>query len=250
MFGVGGLVGRLGSVNAKILDSYSTTSTTATSGYAGGLLGYNLSGIVQRSYSAGLVNTKSYPGGLVGGGSGTVSASFWDINTSGQMTSIGGTGLTTPEMMMESTYQNAGWDLNDIWRICDGTNYPKLRWQLLYADYLCPDGVDFIDFTYFSSHWMQSDYGDCNGLDITGDGKVDLSEFSIMANYWQLGNCGSCGGADYSGDSRIDSADLSILSEYWLLTNYGNVDGAELTGNGIVDIEDMLNFSREWLKEF
>jgi hypothetical protein len=250
MYGVGGLVGRLGSGNAKIIDSYSTTNATATGSYAGGLVGYTQSGIIQRCYAAGIVTApSSSKGGLVGVGSGTVNNSFWDINTSGLLTSAGGTGLTTEQMKTYSYYANAGWDFNGVWHICEPTNYPKLVWQLLSADYLCPDGIDFIDFSFFSAHWRQADYGNCGGFDITGDGKVDLRDFVIMAGYWQWPGCGNCGGADYNHDHRVDSADLAILCNHWLDTDYGDVEGAELTGDGIVDIDDLQVFSSDWLKE-
>ena len=157
--------------------------------------------------------------------------------------------MTTEQMKTYSYYGDAGWDLNDIWRICDGTNYPKLRWQILSADYLCPDGVDFTDFSFLASHWLQTDYGDCNGTDLNGDAKVDLSEFTILAGYWRQGNCGNCGGADYNHNGWIDPGDLAILCDNWLVTDYGDVEGAELTGDGKVDVDDLLVFSSDWLKE-
>jgi hypothetical protein len=249
-YGIGGLVGRLGSANAKIFDSYSTTNVTATGAYAGGLVGYNIGGVIQRCYSAGEVNSLSLPkGGFIGAGSGNVGASFWDINTSGQLTSAGGTGLTTEQMKTYSYYANAGWDFNNVWHICETTNYPKLIWQMLSADYLCPDGVDFIDFSFLSAHWLQTDYGNCGGFDITGDAKVDLRDFVIMAGYWQWTGCGNCGGADYNHNGRVDTGDLELLCDNWLVTEYGDVEGAELTGDGIVDIYDVIVLSSDWLKE-
>ena len=60
--------------------------------------------------------------------------SFWDIQTSGQTTSAGGTGKTTVEMQTANTFLEAGWDFveetengtDDIWWILDGQNYPRL----------------------------------------------------------------------------------------------------------------------------
>jgi hypothetical protein len=236
--------------NAKILDSYSTTDVCGP--FSGGLAGYN-AGEVNRCYSAGSVSSQysTYPvGGLIGYRTGLVNNSFWDVDTSGQATSAGGTGLTTEQMMTHSFFAAAGWDFNDVWRICETTNYPKLLWQIPMADYLCPDGVDFVDYSYLASHWLQTDYGDCNGVDLTGDGIVNALEFAILADYWGQTGCGNCGGADYSGDGSVNTADLVILCNNWLIYSYGDVEGADLTGDGIVDLDDALEFSRQWLQGF
>ena len=65
-----------------------------------------------------------------------------------------GTGKTTVEMQSISTYDEVGWDFVNTWTICAGTNYPVLLWQIPAADFLCPDGVDFIDFAFFAQHWL------------------------------------------------------------------------------------------------
>jgi hypothetical protein len=77
-------------------------------------------------------------GGLVGGNWGNVAASFWDIETSGQTTSDGGTGKTTAEMHDPNTFIDSGWDFvgefhngpNDDWAEPAGVGYPILWWQL------------------------------------------------------------------------------------------------------------------------
>jgi len=74
----------------------------------------------------------------VGWPGGTVSNSFWDIQTSGQTTSAGGTGKTTAEMKNIATF--AGWNIVSVgdpgtrntaytWNIVDGETYPFLSWQ-------------------------------------------------------------------------------------------------------------------------
>ena len=84
---------------------------------AGGLVGYNDSnGTVTQSYSAGSVSGKQNVGGLVGvNDGGTVTDSYWDINTSGQSTSVGGEGKTTAEMKQQATF--VGWDFTTVWDI-------------------------------------------------------------------------------------------------------------------------------------
>jgi hypothetical protein len=56
---------------------------------------------------------------------GTTTNSYWDIETSGQSTSDGGTGKTTAEMKTQSTYTN--WDFVNIWAIKEGVSYPYLQ---------------------------------------------------------------------------------------------------------------------------
>ena len=113
--------------------------------YVGGLLGQNGAvtdagqfAIVTRCYSTGLVTGTGYSiGGLVGGNLTAVGGSFWNTQTSGQATSAGGTGKTTAQMQTAGTFLNAGWDFvgetahgtEDIWRILEGRDYPRLSWQ-------------------------------------------------------------------------------------------------------------------------
>jgi len=86
------------------------------------------------------VTGNSSVGGLVGANNGTVSNSFWDIETSGQATSGGGTGKTTVQMQDISTFSGTGWSMVAvvnpsirnyayIWNIVDGQTYPFLSWQ-------------------------------------------------------------------------------------------------------------------------
>ena len=86
-------------------------------------------GSISNCYSTGSVpGTEWTIGGLVGWNyEGTVTDSFWDIETSGQTTSAGGTGLPTDEMQMASTFTDAGWDFTiPIWIIDEGVDYPRL----------------------------------------------------------------------------------------------------------------------------
>jgi len=79
-------------------------------------------------------------GGLLGASSGTVSNCFWDIETSAQNTSAGGTGKNTTDMKDISTFSGPGWDIvhvaspttrhtGYIWNIVDDVTYPFLSWQ-------------------------------------------------------------------------------------------------------------------------
>ena len=145
----GGLVG---SNSGVVYSCYSTSSTGSGEDHpAGGLVGSNR-GIVSNCYSAGGVSGER-PGGLVGFNYGApVTGCFWDMQASGQTRSAGGTGKTTTEMQNAKTFleaglpAGAGWDFvgesqngtEDIWAICEGNDYPRLRWQYGRLAF-CPD---------------------------------------------------------------------------------------------------------------
>jgi mucin-19 len=151
---VGGLVGRN---NGTITSCYSG-STVSGFGYVGGLVGLNFYGTLTSCYAMGKTNgTGNYStvgglvgsnwgtiascyatstvsggnsvGGLVGWNRGTVDASFWDIQTTGQIASAGGTGKTTADMKTRSTFTDSGWDFVSTWMMCDGISYPHLLWE-------------------------------------------------------------------------------------------------------------------------
>jgi hypothetical protein len=138
---VGGLVGL--NIEGDVSNSYFTGSVTGNE-YVGGLVGSNCYnyGIVTNSYSTGSVTGHSSVGGLIGKkeGDGTVNNSFWDVQTSGQTTSAGGTGKNTTEMKDVATFSEAAWDIvavanpgehnpTYIWNIVDKQTYPFLSWQ-------------------------------------------------------------------------------------------------------------------------
>jgi hypothetical protein len=54
---------------------------------------------------------------------------FWDAQASGIKTGSAGTGLTTAAMQKGQTYKQAGWDFTNTWTICEGKDYPRLRWE-------------------------------------------------------------------------------------------------------------------------
>ena len=130
---VGGLVGtNWGDITA----SYNNGMVSGNES-VGGLVGFNYISISD-SYSTGRINADVRVGGLVGYNySGIVNMSFWDVQTSGQADSAGGTGQTTAEMQTASTFLDAGWDFveetangtEDIWWILEGKDYPRLWWE-------------------------------------------------------------------------------------------------------------------------
>ncbi len=198
---VGGLVGYNSysyGANGRIMHCSSSGSVSGDWS-VGGLVGMS-STRISNCYSVGSVTGTTGVGGLIGSksehGMSSVTYSFWDTETSGQSTSDGGTGKTTAEMQMESTFTDAGWDFvgesvngtEDIWSICEGTNYPRLLWQIPAGDFVCPDGFTIDDFLFFIEHWqdencdLSNDY--CQGTDLDFSGTVDADDLEILLENW------------------------------------------------------------------
>ncbi len=189
---VGGLVGKTANENAAVRNSYASGSVTGQT-YVGGLIGQIERGAAERCFSAGRVTGNQYAGGLTGRVRvlGMVMHCFWDAEASGQSTSGGGTGKTTAEMQSIGTYTAVNWDFFQMWTICTDMNYPVLLWQIPATDYLCPDGVDFMDFAHFAARWRREGCSpgnrNCQGADVNGSGTVDFLDFEIFARNWMLG---------------------------------------------------------------
>ncbi len=141
---IGGLVGNSDSAD-EIFNCYATGSVSGgqrVGGLVGLSTGLNGPGVVSKCYSTGNVSGDGTIGGLVGanGSSGTITNCFWDIETSGLTNMCGsqydgasgcnnGNGKTTTQMRSENTFTLAGWDVENTWAICDGYDYPYLRWE-------------------------------------------------------------------------------------------------------------------------
>jgi len=178
---VGGLVGY--NYEGRITNCYATGSVSGK-GNVGGLVGQNgyyvnnwsISGTIANCYSTGAVSGQSNTGGLVGlHAAGSVIGCFWDMQTSRQTSSNGGTGKTTAEMQMSVTFND--WvdccygKSKGVWTIDEGNDYPRLWWENAPGDMIeptqqCimhstnpspPDG-DVYEDTWISLSWSS---GDC-----------------------------------------------------------------------------------------
>jgi hypothetical protein len=129
-----GMNGRDGTVS----NSFSTGSASGDY-YVAGLAAVNF-GTVSNSYSASNVTGNDYVGGLLAvNWGGNASSCVWDAETSGQVTSAGGTGKTTAEMQNITTFRGVGWDISAVtsgttnsaytWNIVNEHTYPFLSWQ-------------------------------------------------------------------------------------------------------------------------
>ncbi|HOV33639.1 MAG TPA: GLUG motif-containing protein [Candidatus Hydrogenedens sp.] len=144
---VGGLVGRnewtegpddsedIVKARGSVSRSYSESNVSGIGPIIGGLIGYNIKGIIKECYSAGSVtsddlSTQNTIGGLIGYNydydyGGKVQDSYWDTQISGKTISAGGIGKTTAEMKKKATYEN--WDFVNIWDIKEDITYPFFR---------------------------------------------------------------------------------------------------------------------------
>ncbi|MBS4013774.1 MAG: fibrobacter succinogenes major paralogous domain-containing protein [Bacteroidetes bacterium] len=122
---VGGLIGYL-SNSSSTNDSYSTANVDGFS-YLGGLCGVSNGSSINRCYSKGQVLGDNNVSGLVSGFSPGASFSYWDMESSGLISSSGGIGQVTEDMMLSSSF--VGWDFLDTWSIVEGVTYPFLLWQ-------------------------------------------------------------------------------------------------------------------------
>jgi hypothetical protein len=151
---LGGLCGE--NYNSEIIDCYATGSVSGgnRSTYIGGLCGENYEGVISNCYATGSISGFSFLGGLCGENyGGTVSNSFWDIETSGISNSDGGIGLTTVEMQVRNTFNDAGWDMVNIWDIGENQTYPFLR-KHLPSDINKDGETNFYDFAILAEHWL------------------------------------------------------------------------------------------------
>jgi len=139
---VGGLVGENSGVAT---DVYATGDVTGES-EIGGLVGLNtyhdldqsLFGNITRGYATGKVTGSTKVGGLIGASEGgaTISASYWDTQTTGQAVGVGDgsatgtTGLTTAQFQDTAAFLTmasaAGWNFDTTWAPPSAGYYPEL----------------------------------------------------------------------------------------------------------------------------
>lgn len=185
---VGGFIGINDAI--YIYDSYSTGNVSGNRA-VGGFVGDN-GGLISNCYSTGTVEGTTFVEGFGGDPGGGVLDSFWDVNSSGQTTSEGGTGKTTAQMQTKSTFTDAGWDFSTpIWEICEGTNYPKLTWQIPLGDFICPDGVTMFDFSILAAAWFSSPsdshWNPICDISDPNDNLIDELDLDVFTDNWLVG---------------------------------------------------------------
>ena len=185
----------------QIYDSYSSGKVTGSVLQTGGFVGYN-KGLIYNSYSTALVSGESLTGGFVGS-AGTCTNSYWDINTSNQLTSAcSATGLYTYYMKKQASY--VGWDFVSTWGIEEDVGYPFLLWQNPY--YLDSDrdgSPDRLDCAPLNPAVHPGATEVCNGIDDNCNGTVD--EGFPDSNHNEVADCME---NDSDGDGVLNQNDL------------------------------------------
>jgi hypothetical protein len=253
---VGGLVGN--GEGGWITNSYSTASVNGNTN-VGGLVGWNDNVQIKNDYAAGSVNgIGSQIGGLIGFTSGTANIinSFWDIQTSGQSTSSGGSGKNTDEMKLQTTFTDADWDFtpNDgKWLIIESNNkisYPYLQGFIYHTpapaplpilffpglEFLIPNGNGSPENPYQIAnlenlHWLSSAYDewDKNFIQIANIDASATSTWDDGGGFWAIGDFDHKSfTGNYDGDGHTIFS-LTCNHPTWANTGlFGIVDGSEI----------------------
>jgi hypothetical protein len=258
----GGLVGGNGGTIQNCYSSFSVNgiynSTPLYEG-VGGFVGSCMWGEISNCYSTGTVTR---PEGVLGGFCSynyecILTDCFWDTNTSHRPTSAGGAGvvgLETADMQTLQTYLDAGWDFATTWRMCDGFNYPRLRWEpRVTGDITCPDGVEINDLLVLVDEWLlQKQSADIapNG----GDGQVDLQDWAMLADAWMTTDAhpkwnAACDIAPENGDGEINMLDMTSMVDQWMLYSAQRADIAPVDApDGKVDLLDFTVLADHWME--
>ena len=270
---VGGLVGYSGlGATASIHSSYSTASATGQQG-VGGLLGRAETGSITNSYSTGTVtrsggNASSF-GGLLGwvnlstATQVSVTASYWDTQTSGRAASFGGNGVegkTTAELQAPTAYGASsgdiyyGWDANidgqagndDPWDFGGATDYPLLKYgghtpfKQGRGDF-DDDNDGYIDITTLAQldavrHDLNGDGNPIAGAGTTAYNAAFPSRETGAAN---LMGCpaGACTGYELLNDLDFDENGDGQMTATGDPTYWNGGDGWAPMGSGTDDLE-------------
>ena len=233
---VAGLVGKN---DATLTFCYATGSVNGNSTVAG-LVGWNDSGTLTGCYAIGPVTGNSDTGGLVAYNyGGSVNSSYFLI-TSGPDNGYG-MPLTDAQMKQQGSF--VGWDFvgetangyEDFWRLCsEGLEYPKLAWQYLQGDIICPDGVEIYDFAALGNQWLVEEIP-ADLAPPAGDGTVNFADFAVFAGQW--------------GVSK-DIYALNDFAQQWLKVGLRRCspDISPLPdGDGVVNMLDFAMFAKNWL---
>lgn len=277
--GIGGLAG----VSSEVIDCYSLSSVDGgpDSRQVGGLVGQIYTNTVERCFSAGAVQSGgTLTGGLIGDGTGAVIGCYWDKETSGQLTSAGGKGMTTKAMQSASTFTLAGWDLTDTWKMYD---YPGLAWEpeigihgdlsvsiaegekdAIYIDVFCLRNA--------ALNWQLEDHDNCGWIAKaaptggTSAGPGDVTTIRLMIDSAGLAVGDYTHELAITGDNgetrkvpltlrvfhRVKQDALAPLSTYWQVSgcDFGQpCKAVDWYADGVIDVRDLMLLADGWLGE-
>ncbi len=222
----GGLIGYCGRVSVTNCYAKGTISATGANSIAGGFMGTSQEANIEKCFSTGAVigTAAMVLGFLASATDGTYTSCYWNTETSGKLTSAGGTGIvgkTTLQMQTQSTF--TGWDFvtaEPIWKIDAAKNdgYPHLAWQV------------------FGS-------GGTPKINVTAtEATVGPTDYSTLKAAFDAINAGTHGGTISvtinASTTETETARLfqsgytgTGISNYASVTIYPTVTGLSITGN-------------------
>lgn len=166
----GGLLG-VTWIKTKIQNCYSRGTIVGSGDYVGGFLGevgesYSLQVLNNYSTTRILSNASNVHGFLGFYRQADYEGNFWDFETSGLSNDPVATGLSTSQMKNAETFQNAGWDFNNVWAIDTlgviNQGYPFLKYEIgLYEQCFAPTSTSLLNLTDCSCHlqWIMPNSG-------------------------------------------------------------------------------------------
>lgn len=248
---VGGLVG----YNAATLsNSYSRASTSNSGSIQGGLVGRHDTYAMSNCYSTGAPSGGTSIGGLIGAivNAGSVSSSFWDTETSGQLSSAGGIGKPTTEMKTLSTFTDAGWS-SSLWNLDAGYNdgYPHLDWQNPGGS---PLPVELISFTanvgtdFITLHWQTATEVGNYGFEVekaVGSASTSLStrKQSAVSNWEKVGFIAGAGNSNTSKNYSFVDSDVTSGKYFYRLKQINTNGSFEYSNEIEIEITQPKEFS-------
>ncbi len=250
----GGLVGW----NSSTISNSYATGTVGGSQYAGGLVGVNdnLSQI-DNSYATGLVNN-GVGGANIGGFIGlslsdAYAGNFWNQETTQQGYGTGAgdvdgiTGKTTLPMEDVTTFTNAGWDFNGLWKINAG-EAPHLIWQdMTYStDFIggtsaMPMQIHNVNELQFMKYELSSSFKLVQDIDASStvgwNGGLGFATVGDINNYFT----GTFDGQGHTITGLTINRSTGYpnnfsIPEYSDIGLFGRTEGAKISNVGLLDV--------------
>ena len=251
---VGGIAGYL--FTAGMISNCQSFCTVTGTQHVGGLVGRGYQSQINNAYSVGLVIGSNDTGGMIGSIASDVTtiSSYWNTDSSGQLTSASGSGKTTSEMRNRPTFVD--WDFSGIWKIDSYHNsgYPYFIWQNFIINEYIPN------YPPASKIKLNFKSGDSDPL-LMGIFYVDRTNFAVGRANVSVDARNSVG--KYLKDQTFDERNIYAKQQIQLLlaqiltgmgiTNY--YVGTETTELGmefspsqdiLSGINDVLTTIRDW----
>ena len=254
---VGGLVGQLYTYSiyagrSDLYYCYNHKCHVKTRGnVAGGLVGRvywtNLGVSVNHCYSNGKVEDITVAkdrvnlGGLIGANNdasgSNVYDSFWDMEKSTKQTSAGGTGKSTAEMKLKSTYEN--WDFQLYWHLSDDYNdgYPEHRQFIRYRHGKGTQAEPFIitnEFELSQMRWWRKSH-------FKFEDDVKMIEHQTGAGFYPIGF--DLTGKEQYFSGVVDGAGRCVANLFMYRPNdyyvslFGKTYGATIKNLDVIDCD-------------